>query len=119
MPSFKAMLGLGLFAGLAACQQMPQLPSVAGITTTTPGTLTEDTCGAAELQNLVGQPVSALNAAELPEGRRILFPGMAATQDFVPGRLNVEVGPEDQVTRVYCGEAGVVARGGPARFSFP
>jgi hypothetical protein len=62
-----------------------------------------DACGAEALQGLVGTSVGALDSDALPEPRRVIFPGMAVTQDFVPGRLNVEIGSDDEVARVYCG----------------
>jgi hypothetical protein len=33
----------------------------------------------------------------------VLFPGMAATMDYLPGRVNVVVGTNDRIERVYCG----------------
>lgn len=60
-------------------------------------------CGAAELQNLVGTSVGTLDPAKLPEPKRVLFPGQAATMDFRADRLNVEIGTDDLVARVFCG----------------
>lgn len=63
----------------------------------------DDACGAAALQPLVGTSVGTLDPATLPEPRRIIFPGQAVTMDFAAERLNVEIGPDDAVARVYCG----------------
>lgn len=63
----------------------------------------EDACGAAGLQGIVGTSVGELQAASLPENRRIIFPGMAVTMDFQPERLNVEIGSDDRIARVFCG----------------
>jgi hypothetical protein len=63
----------------------------------------EDACGAAGFQSLVGTSVGALDADALPEGRRIIFPGQGVTMDFRAERLNVEIGSDDRVARVYCG----------------
>lgn len=85
-----------LALGLGACAQIDAgLDRVAG---QDPGA-----CGAGTRQELVGQPVSVLDASALPEGTRVLFPGMSATQDFRPDRLNITIGASDQVERVYCG----------------
>jgi Peptidase inhibitor I78 family len=100
MPHFRAVVGFGLIGLLAACQQMQGIPGMPGGTQTAG---LDDGCGAAARQDLVGENVAVLNTADLPEGRRILFPGMMATQDFQPGRLNVEVDSSDTITRVYCG----------------
>ena len=62
-----------------------------------------DLCGAEALQDLVGTSVGALEAEALPEPSRVIFPGMAVTQDFVPERLNVEVGRDDRIAQVFCG----------------
>lgn len=61
------------------------------------------TCGADGLQDLVGTSVGALDSATLPETRRVIFPGMAVTMDFRPERLNIEVGSDDRIARVFCG----------------
>jgi hypothetical protein len=63
----------------------------------------DDACGAADLQGIVGTSVGELQAASLPENRRIIFPGMAVTMDFQPERVNVEIGSDDRIARVFCG----------------
>ncbi len=60
-------------------------------------------CGAAGLQELVGTSVGTLDPATLPEPRRIIFPGQAVTMDLLEERLNVEIGTDDRVARVFCG----------------
>lgn len=60
-------------------------------------------CGAEARQALVGQSVSVLDASELPADTRMLFPGMSATTDFRPDRLNVSIGASDRIDRVFCG----------------
>ncbi|CAN5744912.1 hypothetical protein BH23PSE1_BH23PSE1_14250 [soil metagenome] len=94
----RMLAGLGLAGVLGACAQMavpggePDVMAAAG-----------DACGAEPRQDFVGQSVAVLNDAELPENRRVLFPGMMATTDFLPERLNIDVGPDDEIVRVYCG----------------
>jgi len=99
MTHLKAALGLGALALLAACETIPGL----GGTETAALPPGGDACGAAARQDLVGQSVAVLNTADLPEGRRIIFPGMAVNMDFQAERLNIEVGQNDRIARVFCG----------------
>lgn len=91
---------LALAFGLGACAQVNAgLDRIGGSAAMTePGS-----CGAGTRQELVGQPVDVLDASALPEGTRVLFPGMSATEDFRPDRLNVTIGTSDRIERVYCG----------------
>lgn len=98
MIDLRLMTAAAALAGLAACAQMTgdgdaPVDVAQG----------EDACGAAGFQTLVGTSVGTLDPSTLPEPRRILFPGQAATLDFAAERLNVEIGSDDLVARVYCG----------------
>jgi hypothetical protein len=68
-----------------------------------PAAAGDDACGAAGLQTLVGTSVGTLDPATLPDPNRVIFPGQAVTMDFQAERVNVEIGPDDSVARVYCG----------------
>ncbi|MBP7240587.1 I78 family peptidase inhibitor [Amaricoccus sp.] len=92
----KALAAAALLATLAACAQE-------GATEAADVDVSKDACGAAGHQNLVGTSVGALDAASLPEPRRVIFPGQPVTMDFRAERLNVEIGPDDKVARVFCG----------------
>jgi hypothetical protein len=93
------MARAGLVFGLAACTSQ-----AGGVTEAVDDPAAgADACGAAAMQEFAGQRVDALNDVDLPEGTRVLFPGMAATMDFRPDRLNFEIDGSDQITRVYCG----------------
>lgn len=81
---------LGLALALGACAQIVEGPGA-------------DACGAAARQGLVGQRADVLDASALPAGSRVLLPGMSATMDFLPDRLNIEIDGADTVARVYCG----------------
>lgn len=98
MPHLKLPAVTALFAGLAACTPMADMAGGVG-----PGGRGDDACGAAAQQALVGSSVGALDAASLPEPRRIIFPGQAVTMDFQAERFNVEIGADDNVARVFCG----------------
>lgn len=95
MTRIHAAAGAALLAALAACAPGEQTAEVAAAS--------GDACGAAGRQALVGTSVGALDSATLPENRRIIFPGQAVTRDFQAERLNVEIGADDRIARVYCG----------------
>ena len=95
----RTFAAFGLLGALGACEQMPTLGGLGEGTRLAQS----DACGAAGLQGLVGGSVGSLDAEALPANRRVIFPGMAVTQDFAPERLNVEVGEDDRIARVYCG----------------
>lgn len=99
-PFRAACLGLGALLALGACATMKQGGEdvAAGA-----GTLGTDSCGAIDNQSLVGQSAAALDPATLPEGTRVIFPGMPVTMDLREERMNVEVGGGDKVVRVFCG----------------
>lgn len=62
-----------------------------------------DACGAAELQDLVGQPEATASAITFAVPVRIIQPGSAVTMDFRQDRLNVEVGADGNIARIFCG----------------
>lgn len=70
---------------------------------TTPALGQEDACGASGLQFLVGKESSALSAYEPGPKLRIIEFGTAVTMDYFADRLNIELGEDGRVTRVYCG----------------
>ena len=61
------------------------------------------TCGAAGLQRLVGQPEEVLHKMRLKPPLRILKPNMAVTTDFRADRLNIELDADGRIARVFCG----------------
>lgn len=97
MQHLKPLTAAGLLAILGACASGGPLGTGANTGSAA------DACGASGFQNLVGTSVGALDPATLPEPRRIVFPDQSVTTDFVEERLNVEIGANDQVARVYCG----------------
>jgi hypothetical protein len=98
MPHARAAAAALFFATLAACA-----PGAPGDDVAAASDPAEDACGAAARQDLVATSVGELDPATLPEPRRIIFPGQTLTQDFSAERLNVEIGPDDRIARVYCG----------------
>ncbi|MFN3282347.1 MAG: I78 family peptidase inhibitor [Tabrizicola sp.] len=61
-----------------------------------------DTCGAAGMQELVGQSRDALAAMTLPQGTRVIEPGMAVTGDLRQDRLNLDIDAQGRIARVRC-----------------
>lgn len=100
LAALRTAAALALLAVAAACTPKDgETESAAG----EPPAAGDDSCGAAELQSLVGTSVGALDPATLPEPRRVIFFGQAVTMDFRAERLNVEIGKDDKIARVFCG----------------
>ncbi len=59
-------------------------------------------CGAAELQGLVGKPLSQFVAPPSAKYVRVIRPNGAVTLEYRPDRLNVEVDAARIIKRVYC-----------------
>jgi Peptidase inhibitor I78 family len=81
-------LASGLALGLAACVAEPP---------------EQNACGAAGMQYLVGQDDDVLAATTLPRGTRLLYPGTPVTEDYSPGRLNIDIDQSGAITGVWCG----------------
>ena len=60
------------------------------------------TCGAIDLLNMVGKPITALDPSTL-ERARIIRPGQAVTMDYIAARLNLDLDEQDRITRIWCG----------------
>ena len=86
---FPVVVGLSL-TGLVACLPADEAPDA-------------DACGALALQDLVGQPEAALDGADLPEWVRVIHPGDMVTMDYLPARLNVDIGSDGRIARLHCG----------------
>ena len=67
------------------------------------GSGSADSCGAGALQGLVGQPESALQGMRFSQPVRVIGFGMPVTMDYARGRLNIEMGPDGRIARVWCG----------------
>lgn len=60
-------------------------------------------CAPGVLTRLVGQPENVLEVVDLQENTRVLRPGMAATTDHRPDRINIEIDADGIIARVWCG----------------
>lgn len=84
---------------LAAC--VPETdPRFLGPPIPAPGV---DACGAAELQDMVGQPRRVLDTIRFAVPVRIIEPGQAVTADFSPNRLNILLDDAGIITEIRCG----------------
>lgn len=63
----------------------------------------QNACGAAGMQDLIGQDKAVLAAMTFPMGTRVIEPGMAVTEDYSPSRLNLDIDQSGRITRVWCG----------------
>lgn len=60
------------------------------------------TCDAMGYDAIVGLNIAAVTLpADLDQ--RVIYPGMAVTQDFRPNRINLDVTETGTIRRVYCG----------------
>lgn len=60
-------------------------------------------CGAENLQGLIGHPVKDLKLHDTPERVRIYQTGQPLTLDYFPDRLNVEIDSAGRIRRLHCG----------------
>jgi len=61
------------------------------------------TCGASELQYLVGKPETVLQTMKFAGPVRIIQPGMAVTMDYSESRLNILINDTGRIESVTCG----------------
>lgn len=92
---------------LAACGAVAPAPPAGSGPTPVPAPA-DDTCGAAPHAALVGQPATALERVLILRQVRLIRPGTAVTEDFVPARINFHISAPDlagveTVTRIACG----------------
>jgi hypothetical protein len=74
--------------------------------TATPPSLTpmlEDTCGATNYANLIGQSSTALEKVLIVGPVRVIRPGDFVTQDFRPDRINFGIDNTDKLFEITCG----------------
>ena len=64
---------------------------------------TNDACGAATRQDLVGQNSAVLNTAILPSDNRIIFPDVVDNSRYQVGRLTIRVDGSGTISDVACG----------------
>jgi Peptidase inhibitor I78 family len=67
------------------------------------GDATEESCGLAEVEALVGESLAAVTMPAREGPVRVIEPGQAITMDFNPSRLNIDLDSAGVITRVWCG----------------
>ncbi len=87
---------VALVVSLAAC-----VPTENGLPV--PTLPSENACGAAGLQGLIGQPQAVLQTMKFGVETRIIEAGMAVTLDHRPERLNILIGETGLIDGVSCG----------------
>ena len=92
------LVGLGMM--LAACQPVPQEAPYPG---TPDGRVDLAACGGGPVLALMGQNVSDMPATGGWGTLRVIWPGMAVTEDYSESRLNVDVDVEGRIIGVHCG----------------
>lgn len=63
----------------------------------------QNACGADGMQDLVGKDRAVLAAMSLPQGTRIITPGMAVTEDYSASRLNIDIDARNRISGIWCG----------------
>lgn len=101
------LLGVLAFgaAGCRAEEESSERPEQGMEPVPAPGQTMPDgaSCGADELQHLLGQPGSVLDAMRFNAPVRIIRPGMAVTMDYRLDRLNIEIDENETIIRLRCG----------------
>lgn len=62
-----------------------------------------DTCPAPELQHYLGEPEAAAAGIDYAGPVRVILPGMAVTEDYSASRLNIDIGLDGRIARLWCG----------------
>lgn len=60
-------------------------------------------CGAAQMGYLVGQPVGEVDLRSLSGNVRLIYPDTLVTEDYRPGRLNLDLDADGVILRPWCG----------------
>jgi len=60
-------------------------------------------CGAADLQSLIGQPESVLATMRFGTVVRVIHPGDMVTEDYSPSRLNIRIDASGRIAALGCG----------------
>ena len=109
MRQLPAILAVGMAALLSACAPAPRaVPAVVAAPPVdlTPGFAERepDTCKAAGLQGLVGQPSGNLRTVRLPGPVRMVAPGQVVDQEeYRSDRINVQLDGEGLIQGLSCG----------------
>jgi hypothetical protein len=108
-----SLLGIVLATALGGCADAPEAPVAIP---SPPAIAAEDLqpCNGSGLVRYVGVPLirpgnripdegAYVSWEDLPVKTRVLGPGVMATMDYAPDRLNVTVDAKGLIRRLYCG----------------
>lgn len=94
----RVLLSAAAVVVLAGCVPENSSPSA------DPGPAGPDQCGAVDLQNLVGRPVSDFEALQWTKHpARIVRPGEMVTLEYSASRLTIWTDEGDNISRLSCG----------------
>ena len=65
--------------------------------------LAEDTCGAIDYAQLIGQPATTLERVLLLGKVRVIRPGQPVTMDFWPDLINFMIDKGENIDAINCG----------------
>jgi hypothetical protein len=113
MPTVPRTIVSGILAlGLAACAPTSNTPPVASGEPIPPAPApapapSDDKCNAGRVADVVGQPyndalLARVKAAIGHDTIRPIQPGQPVTMDFREERLNIEIGTDGKIVRVFC-----------------
>lgn len=64
--------------------------------------MAQDSCGAAEYQDLTGASLAAIRLPRIPNARYIA-PETVVTKDYDPERVNIYIDEDRVIARIICG----------------
>lgn len=91
---------LALLVLLAACTIPPGAVPDPGPPVPPPE---EDSCGAAQYADLVGQDATALERVLIMREVRLIRPGQTVTMEYRAQRINFQIDAADTISRITCG----------------
>ncbi len=86
---------------VAACANQTPDASIPDVPAVPP--TAEDTCGANGMAHFIGRPSTSLETTLLLQPVRIIRPGDAVTEDFLPTRINFMLDANDIIRNITCG----------------
>ena len=96
----RLLAGLSLVSLTSGCFLLVPVPLG---TPVAPAASAPDSCGAAALKDLIGQPKSALDGRDLAASTRIIHPGQPVTLDYNAKRLNILIDRKGRIASLQCG----------------
>lgn len=96
-------VGLSLVGLTSGCFLVVPVPLGTAVPPSATAPSVPDSCGAAGLKDLIGQPKSALDGRDLAAATRIIHPGQPVTLDYSAERLNILIDRKGRISSLNCG----------------